>query len=182
MRSNSVRCRVIRLPSVRGVARNLFAEFDARMAEHFLVGGKPRRQQFLHGVAARDDDRRRAVRRSRAPNSVIFELRETSESVMRVPACSSLVGHFAAAQIQIEDERLARCLQRAVDLLGAGGNPIGDPARRVDDRDFGKRLLRAPNHLVGEFLRTADHLIGQLLRARQPSCRRWQGIFPKNPR
>jgi hypothetical protein len=38
--------------------------------------------------------------------------------VTRLPACSSF-RHFAAAQIEVEDERFAGRLERAVDLVGA---------------------------------------------------------------
>ena len=54
--------------------------------------------------------------------------------------------HFAAAQIEVEQERLAGRFQRRIDLVGARRDRLGQLARRIDDG-------------VGQFLRTPDHQI-----------------------
>ena len=55
-----------------------------------------------------------------------------------------LVRHFAAAQIEIDDERFARRFERAVDLFGA-------------DRDRLRQLVRGFDDGFGQFLRSSDH-------------------------
>ena len=129
----------------RRVARNSFAELGAGVVEHLFEGGKPRRQHFLHRVVARGNDAGDVVR---ALADLIGHLGAARNQRLGHAAADllQLVRHFAAAQIEIEQERIPGGLQRVVDLIGAGSDRFRQLARGFDDG-------------VGQFLRSSDHQI-----------------------
>ncbi len=129
----------------RGIPRDPFAELGAGVIEHVLERGKACDQHFLDGVIAGGDDagdvlgafanlvgRRGAVRSQHFGDAVAGLLQ--------------LAGHVRAAQIEIDEKRFARRLERAVDLLDAHRNRLGDLPGSLDDG-------------VGEFLRSAGNQV-----------------------
>ena len=141
----------------RGIARNLFAEFGAGVIEHLLESGKARRQHLFHGVAARGNDAddvlgalaNRVGHRGAARNQRLGDA---------IAGLLQLGRHFAAAQIEVENERLARGLERAVDLVGAGRDRFGQLARGFDD-GVGE-LLRPPDHQIDHRERFLGEIFG----------------------
>ena len=90
----------------------------------------------------------------------------------------------AAAQVEVEDERVAGRLQRAVDLVGAGGDRFGEPARGVDDV-LGEVLRPRWSEAVGQFLRAAAHHVDDRQRFSEKPSVTWSSravIMSSRPR
>ena len=82
----------------------------------------------------------------------------TIVSVMRWPVCSSLLTDVAAAQAEIEHERVAGGLERGVDLLDAVGDGVGELVAGLD-HELGE-LLGAAGHHVEDGRRLLREAVG----------------------
>ena len=128
---------------VAGVARDFLGELGAALVEHFLEGLQARRQHVLDRFAAaveRGDERFGAV-----AEGVRDRIAAARDGVGDARAGLLELGDdVAAAQGQVEHERVAGRAQGRVDLVGAGGDRLGQPRARIGDG-------------VGELLRAARH-------------------------
>ena len=121
----------MRLPSVERVAGDLLGELGAAVREHLLERLQARRQHFADRVALGGD----------GGGEVLGVLAEGLGDLVAAgddglgDAGAGLLelGHdVAAAQAEIEDERVAGRLQRRVHLVAGGGDGFGQAARGVD--------------------------------------------------
>jgi hypothetical protein len=130
------------------------------VGEHLLERLEPRRQHLAHGVALGRNARGKLL-------GVLAEgfgdlVASGHDGVGDAGAGLFHLGdHVAAAQRQVQHQRVACGLQRRVDLVAAGGDRLGEPAGGVDQH-VGELLGAVLHHLndihglVGEALR---HLV-----------------------
>ena len=107
-----------------GVARDLLAERGAAMVEHVLEGLQARGQHVLDRVAAVGEHLRQAF--GVFAEGVGHRVAAADQGVGDARAGLLQLGdHVAAAQAQIEHQRVAGRTQRGVHFLGAGGDGFG---------------------------------------------------------
>ena len=127
----------------RAVARNLFAERGAALVEHVLEGLQARAQHGLDLVAAAGEDQRQAF--GVGAEGIGDRVAALDHGVGDARAGLLQLGDdVAAAQAQIEHQRIAGRTQRGVYLLGAGGDGFGHLAAGLRERVV--ELLRAAGH------------------------------------
>ena len=155
--------RVIRLPRLLEFARDLLGQFGAALVEHVLEGLQARRQHVLDRVAAaveRGDQCFRAV-----AEGVGDLVAAVDDGVGDARAGLLHLGDdVAAAQREIEHQRVAGRAQRRVDLVGAGGDRLGHRGCGIGD-GVGE-LLRAARHVLDGDRRFLREALRDLIEAR----------------
>ena len=127
----------------RGVARDLLAERGAAVVEHVLEGLQARAQHGLDLVAAVGEHMRQAF--GVLAEGIGHRVAALDHGVGNARAGLLQLGdHVAAAQAQIEHQRVAGRTQRRIHFLGAGGDGFGHLTAGL--REGVVELLRAARH------------------------------------
>ncbi len=158
----------------RGIVADLLGEFGAAVGEHFLERLQPRRQHVLDGVAAGVDGSRKRL--GVLAEGIAHLVAADDDGVGDARAGLLELGDdVAAAQAEIEDERLARGPERVVHFLGTDRNDFGEPRRGVDDR-IGK-FARARSHHLDDRSRFFGETVGDAIEIAHHHLRQVGGEF-----
>ncbi len=126
-----------------GVARDAFGEFGAAVVEHVLERLQARRQHFAHRVAAVAEHV--GQRLGAFPERVRDPVGALDDGLGDARAGLFELGDdVAAAQAEIEHQRVAGGLEGRIHLVDPARDGLGQPVAGVD-------------HHVGEFLRPVGH-------------------------
>ena len=140
-----------------GVARDALGKLGAAVVEHVLERLQAGGEHLAHRVAAAADD---LGERFRALAEGVADLVAALDDGLGDARAGlfELGDHVAAAQVEVEHERVAGGLERAVDLLDAARDRLGELVAGLD-HDLGE-LLGAAGHHVEDRRRLLREAVG----------------------